>query len=628
MTPWTLLSSKARLMQAKGGRRREGRLVQYQGAMEALEYRVVLSTTMTGSTEGGAPSLQDFGLPSLVDVPVSADLQVSRAVEELFGGPPPFSMIVPLPQFITPAGTSTVTTSWTGPITFTNFQIDSEQLNQLASNITLPDGGSPYVSPYLQAIDIQTTSAFDLIHFILEPITLDLLGVNVVMSGVDMTMGFQDAPGSPSWTGDVAASAISIVSRALDLFASGLGLVARKAQEIAAGFALPAGLSGVLQQVAPPAGETIPITQYQVPATASDSQTFTVSIARGAMVNVSATTGPAELLGNLLAEALYLENSGYANLKAVLARYLSDLLPRLPVEFQREVLFSVPFEGLIPDRSVTYAYEAQVGSYVPTGSTEDPLIFEVQVSSFAAPGQAGVQVFVVDQSGATAVDARGQRPPAGVVFTIPQGGPDGSAGAEGGDNTQGENGPGSQGNGKDDVSRYLLMIFPGLAPFHQRALYGFSWYFGFPGVSQGAWGGARIQLKKQANTEQPKVETTPPSWDREPLPRVLPDLGLDDDDGDPRRSKPTGTGEAAWLGAPGPWGEGFTARILLLTSVIPGIGYSVTFTGQDPRSDHDGLCAGPGAPSRGAHGRRTRFSSEGGPRRRAWRTAIRPWSWK
>src|SRR5262249_2265015 len=124
---------RGHLMQAVGGWGRKGRLVHYQGAPEVLECRAVPSTTMSGSTVENAPSLQALGLPSLIDVPVSADLQVSQAIEDLFGGPPPFSMIVPLPQFLTPVGTSTVTTSWTGPIAFTNFQIDSEQLNQLAS---------------------------------------------------------------------------------------------------------------------------------------------------------------------------------------------------------------------------------------------------------------------------------------------------------------------------------------------------------------------------------------------------------------------------------------------------------------------------------------------------------------
>src|SRR5262249_40511786 len=149
----------------------------------------------------------------------------------------------------------------------------------------------------------------------------------------------------------------------------------------------PADRNGALQQLTPPAAETIPIARYQVPPTAADGQTITVSIARGAMVDVTATTGPSRLLGNLLAEALYLENSGYANLKALIARYLRDLLPRLSVEFQREVLFHVPFERLIPERSVVY--EAQVGAFELTGPTSaPPVMFKAHVSSYSAPGKA------------------------------------------------------------------------------------------------------------------------------------------------------------------------------------------------------------------------------------------------
>jgi hypothetical protein len=519
---------------------------------------------MSGPTVENAPSLQDLGLPSLIDVPVSADLQVSRALEDLFGGPSPFSMIVPLPQVLTPVGTSTVTTSWIGPITFTNFQIDSAHLNQLASNMTLPDGGSPYVSPYIQRITIQTTSTFDLVHVVLEPLALDLSGINVVMSGVDMTMGFQDVPGSSSFTGDVAASAISIISRALDLFASELGLVAQKAQALANSFALPADLSGALQQFTPPASETIPITEYQVPPISADGQTITVSIARGATVDVTATTGPSKLLGNLLAEALYLESSGYGNLKALLARYLRDLLPRLPVQFQDEVLFNVPFERLIPERSV--AYEAQIGSFAMTGPTVDPpVVFEAHVGAYSAPGNAGVQAAVLDPSGATVSDPPRQDPPGG-----PGDPPNGSSTASAGGSTIGAGGPktpgeNDSGSGQPKAMQEMLAeeevyiskshtesggargMLLDLGRLYIGSRYGVViWISG--GGSLGAVGGARIRLKK-AKTEQ-KLGEVPRSWDEHPLPQLLPNLGLDDDDRDPPRSNSAGdTGEVSLRGA-------------------------------------------------------------------------------
>src|SRR5262249_10581591 len=153
------------------------------------------------------------------------------------------------------------------------------------------------------------------------------------------------------------------------------------------------------------------------------------------------------------------------------------------------------------------------------------------------------------------------------------------------------------------------------------------WYVGFRGVTQGAIGGARIQLKKDAKSEQ-KPEEAPKSWDGHPLPRILPDLGLDEDDRDRPRSKPAGqSNESTLRAAPvswrGPWGEGLTAQILLLTPGLSDSGYAMTFTGEESVDDQEGDSAKPGRPLRGAHDRRFRFSARGTAHQKAWRTPLR-----
>ena len=324
--------------------------------VESLEDRTVPATvTILGVAFDNVPTTQDvgqnMGLPSLVAVPVSAEVQASSAVAQLFGAPS-FSMYVPVPEFLTPAGTSTVTTSWTGPVTFTNFQVDSGHLNQLAGQIVLPDGGSPYVSPYLQAISLQTASNLDVVHFAIEPLTLNIQGVNVALSGVDLTMSFSDVPGSAFFTGTTGTSPITVVSRALDLFVSGLGITQQKVNDVAGSIALPAPVSTVIQGLSPKTEWTVPISQYQIAPTQVHGQTISLDIAGGATVNVSASTGPNEMLGNLLAQAMSLENTGVATLDQFRDLIEKDVLSRSPLELLDELLSGLSLEALFADPSL------------------------------------------------------------------------------------------------------------------------------------------------------------------------------------------------------------------------------------------------------------------------------------
>ncbi len=342
----------------------------YQGAFELLEDRTVPSTTsVLGVNVGDVPTAQDLGLPPLVAEPVSADVQVNSALAQLFGGQPALSMFVPLPAFLTPAGTSTVTTNWTGPVTFTNFQVDNGQLNAMASQITLPDGGTPYVSPYLQSVSLQTAPTLDVVHFEMEPLALNLLGVNVALSGVDMTMSFPDVPGSSFFTGTSGASPVSVVSRGLDLFAEGLGIAQQKVNEVVGGLRLPAPLSTVVERLAPATSGTVPVADYQLAATQIDGQTITIGLAQGANVSVSDTTGADELLGNLLADAISLEDKGEAAIDALRNQLETDLQSISPFDLLKDILANLEFPGMFPGSSLIETVLADL--FVPALSSGD-----------------------------------------------------------------------------------------------------------------------------------------------------------------------------------------------------------------------------------------------------------------
>jgi hypothetical protein len=342
---------------AFGERRRREIVGGCHPILEALEDRTVPATiTILGVAFDNVPTTgdvgQSMGLPPLVAVPVAADVQASSAVAELFGGQPSFAMFIPVPEFLTPMGTSTVTTSWTGPVTFTNFQVDSGQLNQLASQITLPDGSTPYVSPYLQAVTLQTAPTLDIVHFAIEPLTMDVQGVHVGLSGVDLTMSFADVPGSAFFTGATGTSPITVVSRALDLFAMGLGVTAAKVNDVAGSIALPAPVSTIIQQLSPKTDGIVPIAQYQIDPMQIDGQTISLDLAGGATVDVSASTGPNEMLGNLLAQAMSLENTGVATLDQFRDLIEKNLLSRSPLELVDEILSGFPLESLFADPSL------------------------------------------------------------------------------------------------------------------------------------------------------------------------------------------------------------------------------------------------------------------------------------
>jgi hypothetical protein len=323
--------------------------------LEALESRTVLSsTTVLGVTVDNVPTADDLGLPPLVAVPVSADVQASGALARLFGADPSLAMDIPVPAFLTPSGTSTVTTRWTGPVTFTNFQVDSARLNQLADNLALPDGSTPYVSPLLRAVTLQTAPTLDVVHFVTEPLALDLLGVQVGLSGVDMTMSFPDVPGSTFFTGTTGAAPISTVSRGLDLFAAGLGIAQQKVNEVAGRVALPAPLATAVQRLTPANAGTVSVAQYQVAPTQVDGQTLTVDVAGGATVEVSAATGPDRLLGDLLAAAVSIENAGPPDLGALHDELLADLLARSPLQLLEDILAAIPLGSLIPNPFAAY----------------------------------------------------------------------------------------------------------------------------------------------------------------------------------------------------------------------------------------------------------------------------------
>jgi hypothetical protein len=279
---------------------------------EALEDRTV-------------PSLSVLGVPvpdlPLVSVPVTVELQPPSPFAQVLGDQLAMSLLAPVPQFLTPAGTAKSATPQTGSLTVTNFGVDNDQLTQLAGTLPLPDGTPLSFDAPVQTDGVQSTGTRDVMHLALSPLSLDVLGARLEASGAEVTATFEHAAGSV-FSG--VESALSAIVRTAGQVALAFGSAVRAVGAVAPALYLPSWLSQSLEALTPPTASTILLSHFQLGPLNLSYPGLSLSVS-SFVVDAFADTGPGKPLGNLFATV----GSRGGNLGGMGA-LMDDILSRRP----------------------------------------------------------------------------------------------------------------------------------------------------------------------------------------------------------------------------------------------------------------------------------------------------------
>jgi len=211
----------------------------------------------------------------------------------MFGDQLAGSLELPVPDFLSPAGTSTVATPATGAWTVTNFTVNNARLDQQAGTLDLADAGGLLSSLPDQAYGLASQS--DVVHMDLKPFGLELNGIRVQASQVSLNASVAHPPGlfESQW-----ATVMSAVERVLGLFAAALDTAARAVGRAALAIHLPPALVNYFDRLYPPG--TVHVFGWSYGPLSFREPGIGVSVPT-LRVDLYADTGPGKTLGNILA---------------------------------------------------------------------------------------------------------------------------------------------------------------------------------------------------------------------------------------------------------------------------------------------------------------------------------------
>jgi hypothetical protein len=268
--------------------------------LEALEDRSVPATSVLGVPVPDLTMPSDFGLPPLTSVPVTAELHPPSPLSQALGDQLSLSLPLPVPPFLTPAGTATLATQQTGWMTVTNLAVDNDRLNQLAGSIRLPDGTPLTFSAPGQVDGVASTRTRDVMHLAFAPLSLDVLGARVEASHVELTASFEHGPGNPL-SGGQGGSPLTAILQTVGQVASAFGNALRAIGAFVPTLHLPPSLGQALQGLTPPIPSTTLLSHFRLNSINFDFSGLFLSVS-SFVVDAFADTGPGKVLGNLFAE--------------------------------------------------------------------------------------------------------------------------------------------------------------------------------------------------------------------------------------------------------------------------------------------------------------------------------------
>jgi len=264
------------------------------------------------------------------------------------------SALAPIPVTLQPAGKATGSAPLTGSLTITNIQVDHDRITQLTGSIQLPDGPPLNFSAPVHASTLESTSAGDVLHVVLDSHQLELSGARVKSSHIELTGSGEHGLVSVLLPGSSVLPPQSVVAPAFDLLSSSSGS--------------PAG------GLTSPAGNALPLGQLGLPQVGLGSQDFPSG--GSIMIDISANAGLNLLVGNLLALSAHAQGSVPGGHPALANQVTGSRETFLSIHLADRTQLSNPAEfGSAPE---------PVG-----GGQRVPMFSEIRTPNLAAIGPAG-----------------------------------------------------------------------------------------------------------------------------------------------------------------------------------------------------------------------------------------------
>jgi hypothetical protein len=249
-----------------------------------------------GVPVSAGPAPPTVNQPPLVQVPVTAVFASQTPLTPLLGNQRTLSLAVPVPAFIAPSGTATVATSLTGPVTITNFSVDNAGLGQLTPPTQVPD--LPSASPVGPAAPGETPSAppnTGVVQVNVPPLRFEWLGLRVESSAVQVIATVEHLTGTLLVrTEEIIASVTRTLAQVVSLFAAKLVAAAEHVLSL-----LPSWFLQALDALHPSAPETVLLAHYQFgPVNVSYQATWNVDPGVSLGDDGSSSSDPPPSLGN------------------------------------------------------------------------------------------------------------------------------------------------------------------------------------------------------------------------------------------------------------------------------------------------------------------------------------------
>jgi hypothetical protein len=233
--------------------------------VEPLEARTVPSTSVLGVPAPDLPPPPALKPQPLMIAPVSAEPGPENALPQVLDKQPLVSFTAPVPEFLTPAAPTTVATPLTGPLAITRFDVDNAKLGQLTSNLQVPDSPPVWLAAPTIPDDLQSASGPGVVQVVIAPVRLEWLGLRIETGLIQVTATVEHLGGK------LLARVEEILASVARTFAQVVSLVAAKliaAAEYLVSLLPPLWLRA-LGRLAPHTPVTAQLAHYQVgPVTA------------------------------------------------------------------------------------------------------------------------------------------------------------------------------------------------------------------------------------------------------------------------------------------------------------------------------------------------------------------------
>ncbi len=205
---------------------------------------------------------RDVSLPPLSWVKATAEPGPESPTTQLLGNPAAVSVLVPVPEFLKPAGTATVATPLTGSVALTHFEIDNGALDRLPWNAWPADGWRASLNAPTWPDRLSRTLEHGVVNLIVPPLRIECLGIRVESRLAIVTVSFENVPrGFLARLKEISDSLVRSLAQAVSAVAARLIDAAAQLLDLA-----PPLFVEALRRLAPAAPTTVHIAQFRLNA--------------------------------------------------------------------------------------------------------------------------------------------------------------------------------------------------------------------------------------------------------------------------------------------------------------------------------------------------------------------------